>query len=54
MFAFTNTSSVPHNFAILKSEKLIGTTSTLTGGVRQFVVGNRSPRMHRTSFARNA
>jgi glucose/arabinose dehydrogenase len=37
-FAFTNTSSVPHNFAILKGGKLIGTTPTFTGGVRLLTV----------------
>jgi glucose/arabinose dehydrogenase/azurin len=37
-FAFTNKSSVPHNFTILQHGKVIGATPTFAGGVRILTV----------------
>jgi plastocyanin len=37
-FAFTNKSSVPHNFTILKGSKVIGATPTFAGGVKLLTV----------------
>jgi glucose/arabinose dehydrogenase len=37
-FAFTNTSTVPHNFTILQGAKTIGATPTFAGGVKLLTV----------------
>jgi plastocyanin len=37
-FAFTNKSSVPHNFTIMQGAKVIGATPTFAGGVKMLTL----------------